>query len=150
MGIDGYSRLIFTVASDNYFVAVRHRNHLGAMTLSSIALGANEAGVDFTLGTTPTYGADARVAFANGKRGLWCGNVQRDTQLRYTGQDNDRDPILTLLGGSVPTNFITGYHAADVTLDGVVRYIGQGNDRDPILVNIGGNVPTNFRIEQLP
>ena len=150
VGTDGYARLIFNVASDNYFVAVRHRNHLGAMSLGSIALGANEAGVDFTLGTTPTYGTDARVAFANGKRGLWCGNVQRDSQLRYTGQDNDRDPILTLIGGSVPTNFITGYHAADVTLDGVVRYIGQGNDRDPILVNIGGSVPTNFRIEQLP
>ena len=150
IGTDGYARLIFTVASDNYFVAVRHRNHLGVMSLTSVALGANEAGLDFTLGTTPSYGTDARTIFNTGKRGLWCGNVHRDTQLRYTGQDNDRDPILLIIGGSVPTNFITGYHMADVTMDGVVRYIGQGNDRDPILVNIGGNVPTNFRSEQLP
>jgi len=150
VGTDGYARLIFNVTSDNYFVAVRHRNHLGVMSLTSVALGANEAGVDFTLGTTPSYGTDARIIFTNGKRGLWCGNVQRDSQLRYTGQDNDRDPILSIIGGNVPTNFITGYHMADVTLDGVVRYIGQDNDRDPILLNIGGNVPTNFRDEQLP
>ncbi|MBK8227291.1 MAG: PKD domain-containing protein [Flavobacteriales bacterium] len=150
VGTDGYARLIFSVAADNYFVAVRHRNHLGVMSQSSIALGPAEAGADFTLGTVPTWGTDARTAFSNGKRGLWCGNVQRDLRLSYIGELNDRDPILTLIGGSNPNSTAMGYHMADVTMDGMVRYIGLGNDRDPILVNIGGSVPTSVRNEQLP
>jgi hypothetical protein len=70
--------------------------------------------------------------------------------LLYTNAENDRDPILLRIGGTVPTNTTTGYHAEDVNLDGVVKYTGEGNDRDPILQNIGGSVPTNTREGQLP
>ncbi|MBK6342249.1 MAG: hypothetical protein IPF41_06590 [Flavobacteriales bacterium] len=150
VGTDGYERLIFNVAADNYFIAVRHRNHLGVMSQSSIAMGAAVAGADFTLGAVATWGTEARAAFDNGKHGLWCGNVQRDLRLSYIGELNDRDPILALIGGSNPNSTTMGYHMADVTMDGMVRYIGLGNDRDPILVNIGGSVPTSVRNEQLP
>ncbi|MFN3875908.1 MAG: PA14 domain-containing protein, partial [Flavobacteriales bacterium] len=150
VGVDGYPRLIFNVPSDHYYVAVRHRNHLGAMTQLSRALGPQEAGIDFTMASTATYGTEARHALPNGKMALWCGNAMRDALLKYVGSDNDRDPILQSIGGGVPTNYVTGYHMADVTLDGVVRYVGMGNDRDPILQNIGGGVPTVFRAEQLP
>ncbi|MBK9176659.1 MAG: PQQ-dependent sugar dehydrogenase [Flavobacteriales bacterium] len=150
LGVDGYARLLFNVPADNYYIAVRHRNHLGVMSLGSIALGSHESGLDLTLPSTPSWGIDARTVLSNGRRSQWCGNTLRDGTLRYTGQDNDRDPILSEVGGSVPTNTNTGYLGTDVTLDGVVRYVGDGNDRDPILMNIGGSVPTNTRIEQLP
>ena len=81
---------------------------------------------------------------------LWTGNVLRDAQLKYTGANNDRDPVLVAVGGTLPTNTINGYHQSDVNLDGTVKYTGSGNDRDPILVNIGGSVPTSVRAEQLP
>jgi hypothetical protein len=71
-------------------------------------------------------------------------------QLQYTGSGNDRDPILLAIGGSVPTNFITGYRIEDTNLDGVVKYTGSANDRDVILLNIGGTVPTSIRLQQLP
>lgn len=150
MGVDGYPRLLFNVPADNYFVAVRHRNHLGVMSQSAIALGPDAAGVDFTLAGTPAWGSGARVTLPNGKQALWCGNVHPDNRLAYLGLPNDRDPILALIGGNVPSNMTMGYHAADVNLDGMVRYVGEGNDRDPILVNIGGNTPTSVRLEQLP
>ncbi|MBK6832596.1 MAG: hypothetical protein IPG92_18515 [Flavobacteriales bacterium] len=70
--------------------------------------------------------------------------------LKYTGADNDRDPILQAIGGSVPTNTITGYLMEDVNMDGVVKYVGTANDRDPILQNIGGSVPTNTLQGALP
>ena len=57
---------------------------------------------------------------------------------------------MTDIGGSVPTNTITGYLLSDVNLDGAVKYVGSGNDRDPILTNIGGSIPTNTLNEQLP
>jgi hypothetical protein len=73
-----------------------------------------------------------------------------DDKLAYTGEGNDRDPILAVIGGTVPTATVAGYLTADVNLDGIVRYTGAGNDRDPILSNIGGAIPTNVRIQQLP
>ena len=146
---DGTSPLGFCPPAGTYRVAVRHRNHLGAMTGSGIALSGTATAVDFTVSGTSTYGTNARKS-TGGVMALWAGNVWTDATLRYTGQDNDRDPILTAIGGSVPTATINGYHLSDVNLDGTVKYTGQDNDRDPILTNIGGSVPTNSLQEQLP
>lgn len=149
-GTNGYGRLLFNVPADNYFVAVRHRNHLGAMTFAAVALSATEVGIDFTLGSQAAWGTDARKILPNSARALWCGNTLRDATLKYTNSGNDRDPILLQIGGSVPTATSSGYLMTDVDLDGMVRYVGQSNDRDPILQNIGGTVPTAVRTEQLP
>ncbi|MBK9289516.1 MAG: hypothetical protein IPN38_18040 [Flavobacteriales bacterium] len=74
-------------------------------------------------------------------RVLWAGNAQGDAELKYIGASNDRDPILTVVGGTTPNNTTTGYSAEDVNLDGVVKYIGADNDRDPILTNVGSTTP---------
>ena len=150
VGTNGLPRILFNVASDNYFVAVRHRNHLGVMTATSTLLNKDQKLVDLSLGTTAVHGVDARAVLANGKRALWSGNVLRDTQLKYAGASNDRDPILVRIGGTVPTATTGGYWSEDVNLDGVVKYAGSSNDRDPILFNIGGTLPTAVRLEQLP
>lgn len=150
VGVNGQTRILFNVAADNYYVAVRHRNHFAAMTFASKTLGPNEVLVDFTLTTEYTYGTSARATLANGKRASWSGNTNPDGFLQYTGAQNDRDPILQAIGGTVPTNTISAYDLRDVNLDGVVRYTGAQNDRDPILQNIGGTVPTNVRQQQLP
>ena len=81
---------------------------------------------------------------------LWAGDTFFNGDIKYTGTNNDRDPILQAIGGVVPTSMVTGYLNTDVDLDGRVLYTGSGNDRDPILQNIGGVVPTNTRFEQLP
>ena len=81
---------------------------------------------------------------------LWAGDVTGDGTIKYVGEDNDRDPILQAIGGSVPTNTSSGYVPEDVNLDGVVKYVGEDNDRDPILQTIGGSVPTNTRTQQVP
>lgn len=148
--VNGQPRLIFSIANDDYFVAIRHRNHLGAMTATATRLDADESAVDFTTSGSPTWGVGATTTLANGKRALWCGNARIDATLRYVGQNNDRDPILSVIGGSQPTNTISGYFKEDVDLNGLVRYVGSSNDRDPILSNIGGSVPTSIRLQQLP
>jgi hypothetical protein len=76
--------------------------------------------------------------------------VNTDGTVRYTGASNDRDPVLSAIGGTVPTNTISGYRREDVNLDGVVRYTGSANDRDIILTTIGGTVPTNTRASTAP
>jgi glucose/arabinose dehydrogenase/PKD repeat protein len=150
VGVNGQPRILFNIPSDQYYVAVRHRNHLGVMTLGQKALNANEMLIDFTLANELCHGLDARAGLTNGKRALWCGNTVADGVLMYTGGGNDRDPILQAIGGAIPTNTVVGYSSRDVTLDGVIMYTGAGNDRDPILQNIGGFVPTTIRSQQLP
>jgi hypothetical protein len=150
VGVDGTSAVGFPVLVGSYYVAIRHRNHLGCMTSSAQSLSGTPLTVDFTLTTTPTYGTDAQKT-VSGKQVLWQGNVEPDTQLKYTGANNDRDPILVAVGGSVPTAVLTNtYNKADVTMDGIVKYTGADNDRDPILVNVGGSIPTATRTQQLP
>ncbi|MBL8002971.1 MAG: PQQ-dependent sugar dehydrogenase [Flavobacteriales bacterium] len=150
IGTDGYRRLNFSVAADNYYVAVRHRNHLGVMTATSQALNANDRYIDLTLGATATYGTDARRQLNGDRWGLWSGNAVRDNTVKYTGSGNDRDQVLSIIGGLVPTNTFSGYSQGDLNLDGLVKYTGSANDRDKVLFVIGGLVPTNTRTEQLP
>ncbi|HRO99324.1 MAG TPA: hypothetical protein PLN54_07825, partial [Flavobacteriales bacterium] len=150
VGADGYRRLVFSQPADQYYVTVRHRNHLGAMSATALTLGAEEIALDFTLATTPTYGTDAQRALTGGRRALWAGNAVRDNKVLYTNTNNDRDAVLTQVGGVVPTATVAGYFNTDLNLDGVVRYTGGNNDRDLILQNIGGVVPTLVRTEQLP
>jgi hypothetical protein len=69
---------------------------------------------------------------------------------KYTGDSNDRDPILSAIGGTVPTNTEAGYFNTDTNLDGVVKYTGVGNDRDMILSNIGGTVPRTPALSNFP
>ncbi len=149
VGTDGASPVLLQVAPGNYNLTVRHRNHFGVMTGSSIALGTTPVMVDFRSALTTTYGTEARKSDL-GTMLLWAGNAFRDRTLRYMGQDNDRDPILSVVGGAVPTGTVAGYYLEDTNLSGLVKYSGGGNDRDGILVNIGGSVPTAMRIEQLP
>ncbi len=149
VGVDGTSPVVFNIAAGSYHIAVRHRNHLGVMTASPVALNSTALDVDFRSAATTTWGTDARKSDL-GTNLLWAGNARMDATLRYVGADNDRDPILTVVGGSVPTSTIAGYYLEDTNLSGVVKYTGSENDRDVILVNIGGAVPTNTRVQQLP
>ena len=133
-----------------FHVVVRHRNHLGAMTASPIAFTGVVPTLSFLNSFTATYGTNARKVIGTDYL-LWAGDVNSDHQLKYTGTTNDRDPILTAIGGVLPTNTVTGqYRIEDVNMDAVVKYTGASNDRDPILQNIGGVLPTNTRAEQVP
>lgn len=147
--VDGTSPVSFAVPAGNYYVAVRHRNHLGCMTAGTIALGASATTLDLTSPAMPTYGTEARKT-VDGSRVLWSGNSRLDNKLSYTGMQNDRDVIIDRVGGMDPTTTVVGYFTEDCNMDGLVRYTGTGNDRDPILLNVGGELPTSIRVEQLP
>jgi hypothetical protein len=150
VAVDGTSPVSFQAAPGLYRVAVRHRNHFGAMTAANTNLGSTTTVIDLRTGGTVCYGTNARKDLGGGVMALWAGNVRRDGQVLYTGLNNDRDPILVVIGGVVPTNVSAGYYQEDVNLSGVVKYAGSENDRDIILVNIGGAIPTNSIQEQLP
>ncbi|MBK9538387.1 MAG: delta-60 repeat domain-containing protein [Flavobacteriales bacterium] len=148
--MDGYSPVAFNLPPQNYHVAIRHRNHLGVMTASSIGLSNSPTTIDLTVPGTIVWGANARKNI-NGTLVLWPGDVNSDGTAKYAGGSNDRDAILAFIGGTVPTSTVSNvYNRADVNLDGIVKYAGSANDRDIILQTIGGSVPTATRTQQLP
>jgi hypothetical protein len=160
---DGNPIITAILPSAPYYVSIRHRNHLGAMTATAHNLTNSPTTFDFRSSTLPLWGTNAtRSAFST--RLLWAGNSNEPYSwstdlgwgqwgtraIKYTGADNDRDPILTRIGGTIPTSTMNGYYNEDVNMDGVVKYTGANNDRDIILQTIGGTVPTAVRLEQLP
>jgi hypothetical protein len=57
---DGVSPVRFQgAAPSNYFITIRHRNHLGFRTANAIALSASVTGLDFTNNSLAIYGAIA-------------------------------------------------------------------------------------------
>ncbi len=140
-----------TVLPGSYYISVRHRNHLGVMSISPIGLYGFGRTLDFRY-DNPAWGSSAQNTIGNYKC-MWAGNVNNGAGpqlVKYIGANDDRDPILLRVGGSAPTNMVSGYYNEDLNLDGVVKYTGANNDRDVILQTIGGSMPTAVRVEQVP
>lgn len=155
VALDGVSPVSFPVKAGNYQLVVRHRNHLTIMTEQAVSISSTSPLVDLrststALNVRPAPFNDLPARVVGNQQFMWQGNTNTDLEVAYTGVLNDRDGILGAVGGSVPTNTITGYHFTDVNMDGVVKYIGPNNDRDPLLQTIGGSVPTAVRRAQVP
>ncbi|MCB0792453.1 MAG: beta-propeller fold lactonase family protein [Flavobacteriales bacterium] len=150
MDATGEQTIVFAgVPAGDYHVVVRHRNHLGVMTYDPVLLQDMGTLIDFTEPATATWGTNAQKN-DNGVMVAWMGDVTGDGVIKYTGANNDRDPILVRIGGTIPTATANGYYPEDVNLNGTVKYTGASNDRDPILQTIGGSLPTNVKVEQVP
>lgn len=148
--MDGVSPVFFQTGSGSAYVAVKHRNHLGIMTAAPLTFSSGVTQIDLTSMGTALYGQNATVTSADNKRLMWSGDISGDGVIKYIGSNNDRDLILTAIGGTVPTATVSGYITADVSLDGEVKYTGNNNDRDQVLESIGGSIPTLVVQEQLP
>ena len=150
MDVNRVSPLWMPVQPGNYHVAIRHRNHLGAMTAAPVALSSTSSVIDFTASGFAAYGNTALNSIGT-RKVLWPGDANFNGTVKYAGGANDRDVVLQVIGGGTPTNVVTNvYHGADINLDGSVKYAGSANDRDIILQTIGGSVPTATKTQQLP
>ncbi len=146
--LDGTSPVSFDVGVGDYYVAVKHRNHLGAMTASAITFDSGTATpFDFTDAANDTYGSNAqRIMEENNVRVLWGGNANQDAYLILVGGGlslPDRDHIffelfLTLWSvnpnGDISYNSILeGYFNSDTNMDGKVKFQGPENDIDKLI-----------------
>ncbi|QRM90756.1 hemagglutinin protein [Lacinutrix sp. WUR7] len=139
VGVDGVTNLLMNAAPSNYYVVVNHRNHLGAMSASTIGLSEDTATVvNFKSSSFPTFGNHAQITLASGDMALWAGNANGDNAVRYLGGGNDtnfiKDEVLNHPNNPSGVNLIpfSGYNNADINLDGTVRYLGANNDTNMI------------------
>jgi hypothetical protein len=139
VGLDGVTNLIMQASPTNYFVVVKHRNHLGAMSAAVVALNKTTATVvDFKSNALTTYGTNARATLSSGSMALWAGDVNGNGQVRYLGPGNDtniiKDAVLGHAENGTNSNYypFTGYYNADINMNGQVRYLGPGNDTNTL------------------
>ena len=151
---DGISSVRFpSLSADDYYVVLRHRNHLGIMTAAPVSLSGDEntSAIDFTSPSTPTYGTNAQRNI-NGVMVMWSGNGNSDDRVVYQGSGSDILPITqTVFGDPLNINFepsfpSEGYNISDYNMDGETTYQGSGSDILPITQTIFLN-PANINFE---
>jgi len=106
---DGTSPVeISGLSNDNYFICIKHRNHLAVITNSTFNLNSNATTfVDFR--TIITYGTNAQKSLGV-FNGMWSGDADSD----LTISASDRSLIWN-------NRNLTGYLNSDVDMDGTVN-----------------------------
>jgi len=140
-------------ATTNGYIALRHRNHLGIRTNTTLDL-VNPTLHDFTTGTgqaytNPSITSNANMRNMSGNYAMWGGNSSTSLthsnpyKVSYAGPGNDNSALLIALGSNKST--VLGnpppyvYNQADLNLNGNVRYAGPQNDNAVILQNLSNN-----------
>lgn len=106
---DGTSPVTINSPSGDYYVAVRHRNHLGILTASTVSLSETVTNLDLSTDINAiTGGALALRDMGNGIFAMYAGDVNTDGSILNTDITN----AISLSGG------ITIYSGADANMDG--------------------------------
>lgn len=112
--LDGSSQVKFNrIVPGNYYIVVRHRNHLPIMSANSVTLGfTNSPLYDFSTAQTQAYGTEPMADLGGGVFGMIGGDTNSDgfiDILDFVGPDNN--------------NFLDGYRNSDSNMDGFIDII---------------------------
>ncbi len=98
------------VPEGNYYVVIKHRNHLAVMSANTVALNSTTSTLyDFTTSESQFYGNGGTVQLENGVWGMWSGDADGSGVVDASDRNstwNDRNK--------------SGYENSDVDLSGVV------------------------------
>ncbi|MDY8134393.1 hypothetical protein [Aquimarina sp. 2201CG5-10] len=152
--INGNSEITLAATTGgDYFVVIKHRNHLSIMTDTAITLTTTTTTLDFRDGTQATFGGvDAQTVFGMPVNtvGMWAGDVNGDGVVLLFGSGNDSisigDEILADPGNGFNSLLFSpnGYNNSDLFLDGTSALFGSGNDTLLIGDNILANPANGF------
>ncbi|MDH7447527.1 hypothetical protein [Aquimarina sp. 2201CG14-23] len=164
VALDGVSPVILYELPGDYYVVIKHRNHLGVMSANTVSLSQSTTSIDFTDGSVTTYGTNAQTTFGmpTGVSAMWAGDANDDGKINLIGSPNDSNEIVNAILND-PLNIfglygynISGYTAVDMNLSGNTQIIGANNDASLINNNILNHPSNIFNLygfiitEQLP
>ncbi len=139
--LDGKSVLSFPdLGVGNYFIVVRHRNHLGVM--SAVAINLDNSATELDFSTLATYGSNALKDLGSGQKGLWTGDVDGNGQVIFQGGSNDATAIFLKVltdpaNSSFARNFVVNaYDGADLNMDGQIIFQGGNSDISEIFISV--------------
>jgi hypothetical protein len=85
--VDGSSDVAFSTATPgNYYIVVRHRNHLAIMSAATVTL-PNATVFDFTA-SDQAYGSNPTKAVSTGVYAMWCGDTDGSGAINNGDRDN--------------------------------------------------------------
>ena len=177
--LDAESDIVFhNVIEDDYYIAVRHRNHLAIMTADPYSISDMAVGIDFTdpnlalfdYGTSmPSRdytGMSTNHFTANNVnyRCLWSGDFNADGKIKYDMPMSDLNnlykDVISFEGNTGnDTNYANayGYFQSDADMDGRVKYNTPGDDTNSLFqsiqlypLNTNGDLNYDFFLAQLP
>ncbi|HAD15121.1 MAG TPA: hypothetical protein DCF33_22075 [Saprospirales bacterium] len=137
--VDGVSPVIFRGReADDYFVAIRHRNHIGIRSTNVLSLAHQPVQYyDFTVEQFQAVGG-VQAPLGN-VWGMYGGNANSNNNVKYSGPSNDQNTLLNgCLGGNKSLILSQVYNACDLNLNGNVRYSGPLNDQNFLLNTVLG------------
>ena len=115
MAKDGGMGIVVEASAGQYYVTLKHRNHLAARSAQPVAFTNTTVSYNFTTGTNQYYGGtNACVQLEPGVWGMIGGDADGDGKIT----DVDRQIVSQQMGR-------TGYLSGDLNLDGKV----DGNDQ---------------------
>ncbi|MCL6294525.1 BspA family leucine-rich repeat surface protein [Jejuia spongiicola] len=124
------------VPAGDYYVAVKHRNHLGIMSANTVALSVSPTEVDFTDGSVPTYGINAQIDLSftgAGPMAMLAGDADGNGFVNISGTGDSGKLSTKLYSEPDNTAFslsytgIEGYYNEDLDMDGKVLYSAGGD-----------------------
>ena len=130
VGIDGINPLSFPARDiGDYYIVVRHRNHLAIMSAAAQPLSSTSVLYDFTSAVDKSYGSPYNPALlaSDGRAVMIGADVNSNGTARANGPAIVND--LTMLRNHCGISTLNEYSTFDVSLDGVSRANG------PALVN---------------
>lgn len=117
---DVNSPVVFeNISAGNYYVVVRHRNHIGVMSASPVTISQQSQLYDFSTAITQYYGSDAKL-ITGSIYGLYAGDVNGNGVINAV----DRNLVIT-------NNSSMTYNNADLNLNAVVN----AADRNIVISN---------------
>jgi len=112
VGTDGLSKLILgATITNNLYVVIWHRNHLGIMSSVPLTLSGGVYSYDFTTQSTKAYGTNAQINLGGGEYGMYAGNADGNGSVNQS----DIDSKWANEAGSM------GYFSGDMDLDSQVN-----------------------------
>ncbi|MBK8622860.1 MAG: Ig-like domain-containing protein [Saprospiraceae bacterium] len=172
--LDGISFVEFPgLKVDSCYVVLKHRNHLGVMSLKI----ATSDLVDFTSPSTPVFdygtsrndgynytGLAQKADVALGYMSLWAGDFDGSGKIKFVNPDDDQN-FLFIEVLFYPTNtdyvanynFVHGYLQGDYDLNGKSKYDNPDDDKNMLFYQVlfyplNANYTSNFNFitEQVP
>lgn len=129
--LNGVSKVrIKGVEAGDYYLVIRHRNHLAIMSASKITLSSNPSLYDFTTASNKAYGNGGQTSLGNGKYGMYAG----DGNGNGTVNSADANNTWKQQNGNI------GYHAGDYDVNGGVNIVDK-NDKWKINQGKSSKVP---------
>jgi hypothetical protein len=172
--LDGVSAVRFPgISVDSFYVVVRHRNHIGAMSLKV----GNSSLVDFTktnialfdFGTSLNNGMDytglsTKNSIKTGYRSLWAGDFDSNHKIKFTNPNDDQNILFYEVlshPGNVTSNanynFAIGYYQGDYDMNSKAKYDNPDDDKNflfaqVLLYPLNPTLLSNFNFlsEQVP